>query len=875
MAETASTRLVSHAATFSKAIFSAFDLKRLKPSDLACYRIAGEVAVTLHLISTYLDSLPPYWIELEVEQLCSKILQDLENITRPGKRPLSRSTPFNRNKPAGPATDLASFFKIQTEDAQNFKITCNRLLSELTKGDNVAMELPDSALQLNIPDVSDDFNSSVFEALQLTTLCEPAKHGTNNEAPANQKDPSQLRHPTRLCLHEPETQELASRNIAILVSAMDMTFWQEFYLRIRPEGTVNNEQQALNRGGFCTSLETDITARRFLDFKHDHGLFLLRESGVLTLILQAGPGVSLRSIFSHYKLTSKDKVILSYAIAQSYWKYYNSELMQIKWTSDTIWFMFEEDTNGQKDQLPLRAYISLPFGLNSSTTADVIYEDLMNHQCPRIFDLGVLLLEIGLGKPFQTPKRRDVVSQANLNHKRALDELLELEQDHWDGFANKKYFDSAVKFCLSCENFNRSKHLKKTRQGVIVSTPTWDGQAGILKRRRMLHKNVVRPLEWLAKRGFKAQSGNFTYISKKHSHSRASNTSLPPEPEALFHSNIIPNMWLTNLKKISEQVERKRRECRVTAPVRVAILDTGFDRNFSGFTVKSGLVKNITDEADFIGCSTRSMIDTFGHGTFMARLVMECAPNVEILVARVAENTNTLHRSRENIKKAILWAGQTGNADIISMSFGFPDDDKGIRDAIETVYKNRGEDVIFFASAGNSSTDDESFPARHPHVISVYATNCYGTFLRSNSASTTNGAAVLGTYGDDIPDFIREEFSTTYPKVCQPGSSAATAIMAGIGATMLLYASVLPLLVPLQGMVASTSNRVLKHLRTAKGMEAMLNRLAQRDFDHPRLKAVNPIWFWKDKPSDIQRYFAIIDALSDVDRRSPRMATTS
>ena len=94
------------------------------------------------------------------------------------------------------------------------------------------------------------------------------------------------------------------------------------------------------------------------------------------------------------------------------------------------------------------------------------------------------------------------------------------------------------------------------------------------------------------------------------------------------------------------------------------------------------------------------------------------------------------------VGQAILWAGQTGKADIISMSFGLPRDDQGIREAIETVQKERKEDIIFLASAGNSSTDDESFPARHPSVISVYATDCHGSFLKSNSASTSNGASV-------------------------------------------------------------------------------------------------------------------------------------
>lgn len=195
------------------------------------------------------------------------------------------------------------------------------------------------------------------------------------------------------------------------------------------------------------------------------------------------------------------------------------------------------------------------------------------------------------------------------------------------------------------------------------------------------------------------------------------------------------------------------------------------------------------------------------------------------------------------------------------MSFGFAYDDQGIREAIETVQKERHEDIIFFASAGNSSTDDESFPARHPAVISIYATNRHGTFLPSNSASTTNGAPVLGTYGDDIPDYIREEFKTTYPDVCQPGSSVATAIMAGISATMLIYTTILPSLVSLQGQPASSA---FQRLRTTKGMERILYRLVQQVPEHPQLNAVKPAWFWKSRPNDMGRYMAFCDALADL-----------
>lgn len=132
--------------------------------------------------------------------------------------------------------------------------------------------------------------------------------------------------------------------------------------------------------------------------------------------------------------------------------------------------------------------------------------------------------------------------------------------------------------------------------------------------------------------------------------STESNPWWQPEREGLFHSAIVPKMWLSELKEISRQVESTRRRCRVTAPVRVAILDTGLDRDLPVFQERSGLLESVTDVKDFVTPSTPTVTDTFGHGTFMARLIMECAPGVEILVARVAENTNELKNSQENIR---------------------------------------------------------------------------------------------------------------------------------------------------------------------------------------------------------------------------------
>ena len=201
------------------------------------------------------------------------------------------------------------------------------------------------------------------------------------------------------------------------------------------------------------------------------------------------------------------------------------------------------------------------------------------------------------------------------------------------------------------------------------------------------------------------------------------------------------------------------------------------------------------------------------------------------------------------------------------MSFGFPRDSRQISYAISTVQRERDGNIIFLASAGNSSSDEESFPARHPDVLSVYATDDEGVF-RSAPATTASGAAMLGTFGHDIPGKIREEFRDKYEQACQPGSSVATAVLAGISATMLLYAHALPSLVPLKDSSASTaSQNILHHIHSTKGMEAVLLAMSKAGTYAGRHRAVNPIVFWKTHPTELSRSSAIFVALSAVDRK--------
>jgi len=193
------------------------------------------------------------------------------------------------------------------------------------------------------------------------------------------------------------------------------------------------------------------------------------------------------------------------------------------------------------------------------------------------------------------------------------------------------------------------------------------------------------------------------------------------------------------------------------------------------------------------------------------------------------------------------------------MSFSFPKLRTAISDAIESVRTKREKSIIFLAGAGNSSSDrGEAFPAHHPHVISIYATDYQGAFLKSNPTRSGNGSRVLGTYGDNLPDSILDEMKKFFPKGdFSPGTSVATAVAAGIVAMMLSYTAALPGLVQ-----AKLFKEPLEKLKTTKGMTNMLRKMSQNT-DH-RGDFVNPVRFWGEKSEDKEVFLAVCQAIADI-----------
>jgi len=243
----------------------------------------------------------------------------------------------------------------------------------------------------------------------------------------------------------------------------------------------------------------------------------------------------------------------------------------------------------------------------------------------------------------------------------------------------------------------------------------------------------------------------------------------------------------------------------------------------------------------------------------MAHLVLQVAPIVDLYVARVAETQDQLEENEEKVAQAIICAGLDWKVDVISMPFGFPKTSIVISDAIDKVRKEKANLVIFLASAGNSSTDcGEAFPARHPSVISIYATDYQGTYLKTNPTKSRGAPRLIGTYGDNIPTTIIEEVQKSFPEGdFSPGTSIATAITAGIVSVMLSYTAALPGLLQVNSL-----NEIFDTLKTGEGMARMLRVMAV-DRDHQG-DFINPVGFWSDRSKDKEMFVAICKAIADL-----------
>ncbi|MBC7646671.1 MAG: S8 family serine peptidase [Pseudopedobacter sp.] len=142
--------------------------------------------------------------------------------------------------------------------------------------------------------------------------------------------------------------------------------------------------------------------------------------------------------------------------------------------------------------------------------------------------------------------------------------------------------------------------------------------------------------------------------------------------------------------------------------IKVAIIDTGIDTSHPAF---AGMLAPSSEWRDFVDGDTwpqeQGVLGTggFGHGTAVAGLVAQVAPNATLLPIRVLGvdgSGDTL-----NVAQAIDWAVAKGSR-VINLSLGSTERSKVVQDAIK---RAKDKKVFVVSSAGNENLEALTFPA--------------------------------------------------------------------------------------------------------------------------------------------------------------------
>ncbi|PTB43260.1 hypothetical protein M441DRAFT_134148 [Trichoderma asperellum CBS 433.97] len=211
-------------------------------------------------------------------------------------------------------------------------------------------------------------------------------------------------------------------------------------------------------------------------------------------------------------------------------------------------------------------------------------------------------------------------------------------------------------------------------------------------------------------------------------------------------------------------------------PVRIAIIDTGFDASHPFIRGQDNqLDARIKAAQNFAqGSNPRDIQDVVGHGTHALGLLLKVATCAEIYIAKVANKEN-----------AINCAVTEWKVDIISMSFGIREYHEPMRAAVSNAIHNQ---TLMFAAASNDGANfGRCFPAKYPGVFCMHSTDGNGnpSGFNPTAVETDVNFSLLG-----------EHVSSHWPvgKGCHnqvdnvlSGTSVATPIAAALAASVLSF----------------------------------------------------------------------------------------
>ncbi|KAK4151208.1 hypothetical protein C8A00DRAFT_17366, partial [Chaetomidium leptoderma] len=581
------------------------------------------------------------------------------------------------------------------------------------------------------------------------------------------------------------------------------------------------------------------------------------------------PSISLRCLLeraSAQDFTEKKKEVLSVFLAKAVWQYYSSPWMREPWNKDSVHFVFERRITNPGlgmtgifvDEPLLSVSIPAP---NREHVVDNrgpsrLTFFLATNRIPKILALGIMLMEIQLGRPIESLYTDSKyshhcpngIAHANTNHNICKD-LINIHNIYAEKETSLP-MSTLITSCILPNDVFMPPHAKgldddHIRDALYVLVK----QLEVWNSKRQPHN--VQPLILPVPGMLSTNPPTPPPVSIDPQH----NTQLSQPEEEMRHGRTMAQ--ITNSKTTEDWFNRMRSVIHILkAPsdekeyvaVKVAVLDTGVSPQHAE-------ADYITEYQDFVSRRNDLKCDKTGHGTTSIRLILDMCESASVYVLRIFDRDVATEETQQLAVEALSWC-MKNNMDIVCMACGFLSESQALRQKIREV-SNRM--LVIAAPTNYGNRQDLFYPARYyDFVLPMFATDGNVKSSGQNPSHPGLGKWSFAILGEDIRNIHG---------VVGSGTSYATAIAAGFAARLLDFARHGDSRSALGGGGGGDPD-VAEKLKDKFTMTRVLLSLTMRTIDRPYY-CIRP---WDLLPAHLQRQipFSLANPPSDADVRSAR-----
>ncbi|RDW85691.1 hypothetical protein BP5796_04016 [Coleophoma crateriformis] len=471
-------------------------------------------------------------------------------------------------------------------------------------------------------------------------------------------------------------------------------------------------------------------------------------------------------------ITVKERDTLCLNLALSLLQLSGDEWNRVNWCSDeytSIYFLFDPDTRTVLDKA--NPYLSWRLGKGE----ELDHEDPTLLCDPQLLDFAQVLVEIHEWKRLP----------ANLESKRieSLEEFRLALLQHVHDNIRQPQFILALEACVDIAG-------RRSRNGSVpgeIQNYIWQR---ILRRldANALYPELSKPGSELAPL-ISSDAGdvdevydeNISYDEPEDRSTHADDFLTRMRQFTDAHIKSLKCLVGTSIPK-QNQLDRK---------IRIAVIDSGVrkdDSRICGWRTGG----SIKDCRNFSSPHPEDWNDEIGHGTMVSCLLLDIAPEAELYIAKVSAQNTVPRNKLYCIAKAINWAVQRWQVDIITISLVLSDAnhhiDEELQNALNPSFNHTSAKIVFAAAGNKGGNAKRAWPARRSGVIAVHTTDGYGIAANHNPESDA-GRVNIATLGRNIRmPWLHDADSDEWKDRFISGTSFATPIAAGIAANVLEFA---------------------------------------------------------------------------------------